>query len=171
MMDNMFVANAVMMMSAQQQMMWHQRMDMYYLDSRHQRFSYAEQMRDEDAPNIIYRKGHEPHYAENTFGAVPEPEPMFDDREVIDMQNNRILCYIKVAIKDEISVEIQCEVKKGYMFEEDIEEIIEKQIFSALRNGYINISAVIGQYDEIAEEILKKMGFETKENQAKCREE
>lgn len=159
-MDNMFIANAVMIMSAQNQMMWQQRMDMYYTDSLHKGFSYAEQMHNGNPQEIRYGRRHEPYYAGNTFGAVPEPEPLFDDMEIIDMQNSRILCYIKVEIKDRTSVEIQCEVKKGYMFDEDIEKVIEKQIFSALKNGFVNIFAAVGQHDEIAFNILKQMGFE-----------
>lgn len=85
---------------------------------------------------------------------------MFDDREIIDVIHNEILCYIKVDVIDENSIIIKCEVKEGYMYEEDVREIIHNQILTALMNNYTNISAAIGQNDEIAGWILGELGFE-----------
>lgn len=163
-MQDMFIANAMMTMSAQNAMMMQQRMDINHLQSRQRRYSYAEAMRVKEERGksgpIILREGRDAYYEGNNFGAIKEKEPMFETREIIDWKTQKLLCYIKVvANEEEKSVVIQCEIKKGYMYEDEAEEIIKNQIFSAFLNGFTIIRATVGKNDEIAGKILEGMGF------------
>lgn len=156
--NELFVPNTIMYMTAQHQMMMHQQMMLDYGTNLKPRQIYHPN--NFIAPGIIYKERKEYNYTGNTFGTIPEEKPMFDDREIIDVIHNEILCYIKVDVIDENSIVLKCEVKEGYMYEEDVREIIHNQILTALMNNYTNISAAIGQNDEIAGWILGELGFE-----------
>ncbi len=157
--NELFVPNTIMYMTAQHQMMMHQQMMLDYGTNLKPRQIYHP---DESIPSAIIYKGIKDYnYEGNTFGAIPEEKSLFDDREIIDVIHNELLCYIKVEITDKHSIIIKCEIKKGYMYEEDVRKIIYTQIMIALKNNFTNISAVIGQNDEIAAKILEELGFET----------
>ena len=161
-MDSLFIANSMMCLNMQQ-MHFQQHINDQLLLSGRKPFSYTASQLENSTPYIqckSCRRG--VNYKNNTFGAV-EKEPLFDDVEIIDIQKNTILCYFKVEIVSREEVRMKCEIKKGYMFEEDVLALIQKQIVSALKNDYkkiSKISAVVGKSDEMAEGILSELGFE-----------
>lgn len=159
-MNNLFIPHAMMIMS-HNNMMLQQHMDAQYLLSRRMSapYSYNKNYLSEDLNENINYYYREHNYNGNDFGPKIEISPIFDDYEIIDIKNNKLLCYLKVDIKNKDTISLNCELKSGYMFEEDAENLFKKQIIAALKNGYIKITAVIGKNDEIAGKILEKLGF------------
>lgn len=162
-MDDMFIASAMMTMDTHSQMMWQQKADTDFLITNNKGYSYV----DNETGNVISNNKYdsiyfssEPNYSGNDFNCCSKAQAIFDDREIRDTITDEIACYIKVENINTDTVLIKTEIKKGYMYEEDIESLIKKQIYAALRNGYVNIQAAVGKNDEVAGRILENLGFE-----------
>ena len=159
----MFIMQSFMTMNALHQQQLHQQMDMDLLYRKNA--PRPNQQTYEGTGYASNREAYHPdvyeqplYYQESLFTEGKEHSP-FDEIEIIDMMTDRNLCYLSVDILNEDTVAIKCEVKKGYMQEEELEELIHEQILIALQHGYPKILAIVGKNDEMAEEILKKMGF------------
>lgn len=152
-MNDMFIANMMMQFSAQQHMIQHQ--NAHLLNNHHKAFSYNNMKASSKIFHLVAGFNRDYHYA----GIEQEPVSLFDNVEIIDIPSGMLHCYMKVDIIDENSIIIRCEIRKGYMHEEDIVDLLHKQILTAIGNGYINICAITGKNDEVAYDILLKMGF------------
>lgn len=158
----MFMMHSLMTLTAVNQSQMHQQMDMdiLYNKKRNSNRRTTEYRGNTTGYNRRCRIDNfqQPLYYQESILSEKEDVP-FIHREIIDMRSNEFICFIKVNIINEKTIIINCEVKKGYMDDEEFEELIHQQILIALKNGYTNILASVGKNDEMAEDILKKMGF------------